>query len=58
MFINDIKLFTANERELYPALKEAKLFLKDLNISRDRQQQMYCYDRDERRNAPQPGAST
>ena len=33
MFIDDIKLFTANERELYPALKEVKLCLKDLNMS-------------------------
>ena len=33
MFIADIKLFTANERELYPALKEVKLCLKDLNMS-------------------------
>ena len=33
MFIDDNKLFTANERELYPALKEVKLFLKYLNMS-------------------------
>ena len=33
MFIDDIKLFTANENELYPALKEVKLCLKDLNMS-------------------------
>ena len=32
MFINDIKLFTANERELYPGLKEVELCLKDLNM--------------------------
>ena len=33
MFIDDNKLFTVNERELYPALKEVKLFLKYLNMS-------------------------
>ena len=33
MFIDDIKLYTANERELYPALKEVKLCLKNLNMS-------------------------
>ena len=33
MFIDDIKLFTANEREFYPAMKEVKLRLKDLNMS-------------------------
>ena len=33
IFIDDIKLFTANERELYPALKEVKLCLKGLNMS-------------------------
>ena len=33
MFIDDIKLFTANERVLYPALKEVNLCLKDLNMS-------------------------
>ena len=33
MFIDDIKLFTANERELHPALKEVKLCLEDVNMS-------------------------
>ena len=33
MFIDDIKLFTANEREIYPALKGVKLCSKDLNMS-------------------------
>ena len=33
LFIDNIKLFTGNERELYPALKEVKLCLKDLNMS-------------------------
>ena len=40
MFIDDIKLFTANERELYPALKEVKLSFKDLNMSLYKQRQM------------------
>ena len=35
IFIDDTTLFTENKRELYPALKEVKLCLKDLNSSLD-----------------------